>query len=140
MLIRCRFDFNITDIGFILTEMSLKQLLSKWNWDGWERKTKSQLKKPHNLVDKSLKLFDCYPLKNVKPDRTLQTGKTKISKMTNVFCKTVAIALDEPALGQSTSCLNCCQLVELIKEKFAITVDRGEINHFNHYSLEPINL
>ena len=23
---RCRFDFNLTDIGFALTEMSLKQL------------------------------------------------------------------------------------------------------------------
>ena len=29
--------------------------------------------------------------------------------------KPVAIALDEPALGQSTDCLNCCRLVELIK-------------------------
>ena len=28
MLIRCRFDFNLTDIGFVLTEMSLKLLLS----------------------------------------------------------------------------------------------------------------
>ena len=27
MLIRCRFDFNLTDIGFALTEMSLKQFL-----------------------------------------------------------------------------------------------------------------
>ena len=27
MLIRCRFDFNLTDIRFALTEMSLKQLL-----------------------------------------------------------------------------------------------------------------
>ena len=27
MLIRCRFDFNITDIRFALKEMSLKQLL-----------------------------------------------------------------------------------------------------------------
>ena len=27
MLLRCRFDFNLTDIEFPLTEMSLKQLL-----------------------------------------------------------------------------------------------------------------
>ena len=45
----------------------------------------------------------------------------------NAFSKAVAIALDEPALGQSTDCLNCCRLVELIKEKLAITEDRGEI-------------
>ena len=74
-----------------------------------------------------MELFDCSPLKNVKPDRTLQIGKRKISKVTNAFGKAVAIALDEPALGQSTDCLHCCQLVEQIKEKLAITENREEI-------------
>ena len=78
-------------------------------------------------VNKSLELFDCSPLKNVKPDRTLQIGKRKISKVTNAFGKAVAIALDEPAPGQSTDCLHCCQLVEQIKEKLAITENREEI-------------
>ena len=59
----------------------------------------------HNLVNKSLELFDCSPQKSVKPERTLQTGKSKISKVT--FGKAVAVALG-PALGQSTHCLNCC--------------------------------
>ena len=78
----------------------------------------------HNVVDKSLELFDCSPLKNVKPDRTLQTGKREISKVIHAFSKGVAIALDELALGQSTDHLNCCRLVELINEKLAITEDR----------------
>ena len=90
------------------------------------RKTIS-VKTAPNVVDKSLELFDCSPLKNVKPDRILQIGEKKISKVTNTFSKAVAIALDEPTLGQSTDCLNCCRLVELIKEKLAITEDRGEI-------------
>ena len=81
----------------------------------------------HNVVDKSLELFDCSPLKNVKPDRTLQTGKREISKVIHAFSKGIAIALDELALGQSTDHLNCCRLVELINEKLAITEDRWEI-------------
>ena len=81
----------------------------------------------HNVVNKSLELSDCSPLKNVKPDRILQVGERKISKVTNAFSKAVAIALHEPALGQSTDCLNCCWLDELIKEKLVITENRGEI-------------
>ena len=63
----------------------------------------------------------------VKPNRTLQTGKRKINKVTNAVSKEVAIAVDEPLLGQSTDCLNCCWLVELIKEKLAIAEDRGKM-------------
>ena len=95
--------------------------------DKKEEKEEISVKTAPNVVDKSLELFDCSPLKNVKPDRTLQIGERKISKVTNAFSKAVAIALDEPALGPSTDHLNCCQLLELIKEKLAITEDRGEI-------------
>ena len=69
---------------------------------------KSQSKLHTNVVNKSLELFDCSPLKDVKPDRTLQIEKKKISKVTNAFSKVVTTALDEPALGQSIDCLNCC--------------------------------
>ena len=47
--------------------------------------------------------------------------------MTNAFSKAVAMALHEPALGQRTDCLNCCQLINLLKEKLPITEDRGGI-------------
>ena len=76
-------------------------------------------------------LFDCSPLKNVKPDRTFQIGKRKISKVTNAVSKAAAIPLDESALAQSADCLNCCRLVKLIKEKLAITEDKGEIIQFS---------
>ena len=76
--------------------------------DEKEEKEEIPVETGHDVVDKSLELFDCPPLKNVKPDRILQIGKRKISKVTNTFSKAVAIALDEPALGQSTDCLNCC--------------------------------
>ena len=79
--------------------------------DEKEQKDKISVETAHDLVDKSLELFDCSPLKNVKPNRTLQTGRRNISKVTNAFSKAVAIALDEPALGQSTDCLNCCWLL-----------------------------
>ena len=95
--------------------------------DQKEEKDKISVKTAPIVVDKSLELFDCSPLKNAKPDRTLQIGARKISKVTNAFSIAVATALDEPALGQNTDHLNCCQLLELIKEKLAITEDRGEI-------------
>ena len=55
-----------------------------------------------NIVEKSLELFDCSPLKNVKSDRTIQTGNRKISSVTSTFTKTIATALDEPLLDQDT--------------------------------------
>ena len=85
--------------------------------DEKEQKGEISVETAHNLVNKSLELFDCSLLKNVKPDRTLQTGKRKMCKVTNTFRKAVAIALDEPTLGESTAFLNCCLLVELVKEK-----------------------
>lgn len=84
----------------------------------------------HEIANKSLEFLDCSPLKNVKTDRALQAGKRKISKVTGAFSKVVAIALDEPALvesSQSKDCSNCSRLVELIKEKLTITEDRNKI-------------
>ena len=94
--------------------------------DEKEQKDKISAKTALNVVGKSLELFDCSPLKNVKPDRTLQIGERNISKVTNSFSIAVVIALDETAPGQNTDRLNCCPLVELIKEKLAITENRGE--------------
>ena len=74
-----------------------------------------------NIVEKSLGLFDCSPLKNVKLDRTLLTGKRKISNVKCAFTKTIVIALDEPMVEQDTECSNCSWMVELIKEKLSIT-------------------
>ena len=81
---------------------------NKVEMDEKQEKDKIAVKTAHDQVDKSLELFDSSSLKNVKPDRTFQTGKRKISKVTNAFSKAVAIALDELALRQSTDCLNCC--------------------------------
>ena len=53
-----------------------------------------------NIVEKSMELLDCSPLKNVKSNSTLQTGKRKISSVTSVFTKTIAIVLNEPVLDQ----------------------------------------
>ena len=80
-----------------------------------------------NIVEKSLGLFDCSPLKNVKSDRTLLTGKRKISNVKSAFTKTITIALDEPMVEQDTECLNYSRMVELIKEKLSITKERFKI-------------
>ena len=66
--------------------------------DEKEEKDKISVETAQDLVNKSLELFDCSHLKNVKPDKNLQTVKRKIIKVTNAFSKAVAIALDEPAL------------------------------------------
>ena len=47
--------------------------------DEKEEKDEISIETTHDVVDKSLELFDCSLLKNVKPDRTLQIGKKKIS-------------------------------------------------------------
>ena len=49
--------------------------------DEKEDKGEILVKTAHDLVDKFLELFDSSSLKNIKPDRTLQTGKRKISKV-----------------------------------------------------------
>ena len=72
-------------------------------------------------------LFDCSPLNNIKSDRILETGKMKISSVTSTFTKTITIALDEPVLDQDSECLNCSQMVELIKEELSITKERPGI-------------
>ena len=95
--------------------------------DDKEEKDEISVETAHHLINKCLELFDCFPLKNIKLDRMLQTGKRKISKVTSAFSKAVAMTLNEPTLGQSTDCLNCCRLVEMIKKKLAITEDKGKI-------------
>ena len=60
--------------------------------DEKQEKDKISVKTAHDLVNKSLELSNCSPLKNIKPDRTLQTEKRRISKVTNAFNKTVAIS------------------------------------------------
>ena len=64
--------------GNLLKEPKIILLLfieSEVEVDKKEEKDKTSVKTAHNLVDKSYELFDCSPLKNVKPDRTLQTVK-----------------------------------------------------------------
>ena len=63
--------------------------------DEKDEKDEISVETAHDVVNKSSELFDCSPLKNVKPNRILQR---KISKVTNVFIKAVAIALVEPPL------------------------------------------
>ena len=69
--------------------LPLLSLLSKMEveMDEKEEKDEISVKTSHDLVDKSLELFDCSLLKIVKPNRSFQTGKRKISKVTIGKCR-----------------------------------------------------
>ena len=70
------------------------------------------------LVNDSLEMLECSPLKTLRSDRTLKLGKRKIESATSKLGSTVAIALNEPQLASSKDkCDNCARLVMLIKEK-----------------------
>ena len=69
------------------------------------------------LVNESLELIDCSPLKKyVQTGRILSFGKRKINKVTNKFSNAVPVALTGPGLADEDGD-NCTKLVHAIKEK-----------------------
>ena len=69
------------------------------------------------LVNDSLEMLECSPLKTLCSDRTLKLGKRKIESAISKFKSTIAIALYEPQLASSKDeCDNCARLVTSIKE------------------------
>ena len=65
-----------------------------------------------SLVNQSLEIFDCSPLKNVWSDRTVAPGKRKIQDVTSKFTNAVSVALTESQLAENTDvCDNCMKLV-----------------------------
>ena len=73
---------------------SIITIKNEGDMDEKEEKDKTSAETAYDLVHKSLELFGCSPIK-----MSLQARKRKISKVTNAFSKTVAIALDKPAFG-----------------------------------------
>ena len=69
------------------------------------------------LVNESLELIDCSPLKTyVQTGRIRSLGKRKINKVTTKFSKAVPVALTGPGLADQDGD-NCTKLVHAIKEK-----------------------
>ena len=69
-----------------------------------------------DFVNLSLQLFDCSPLKALKPNRTVKLGKKKIKDVIVKFNKAVAVAINQPLLesdGEPESG-NCSWLRNLI--------------------------
>ena len=54
------------------------------------------------LVNDSLEMLECSPLKTLHSDRTLKLGKRKIESDISKLRSTIAIALNEPQLAQLT--------------------------------------
>ena len=71
-----------------------------------------------SLVNQSLEIFDCSPLKAIRLDRTVALGKRKIQDVTSKFTDVVSVVLTESQVAENTDvCDNCMKLVYSIKEK-----------------------
>ena len=69
------------------------------------------------LVNDSLKMLECLPLKTLRSDRIFKLGKRKIESTISKLKSTIALALNEPQLASSTNeCKSCSKLVTSIKE------------------------
>ena len=69
------------------------------------------------LVNDSLKMLECSPLKTLRYDRIFKLGKRKIESTIIKLKSTIALALNEPQLASSKNeCSNCSKLVTSIKE------------------------
>ena len=53
------------------------------------------------LVNDSLEMLECSPLKMLNSDRTLRLGKRKIESAISKLRSTIAIALNDPQLASS---------------------------------------
>ena len=53
-------------------------------------------KTANDIVNQSLEMLECSPLKVLRSDRTLSIGKRKVKDVTTKFKNVVSIALSEP--------------------------------------------
>ena len=69
------------------------------------------------LVNDSLEMLECSPMKILRSDRTLKLRKRKIESAISKLRSIIANALNEPQLASSKNeCHNCARLVTSIKE------------------------
>ena len=70
------------------------------------------------LVNDSLEMLECSPLKTLRSNKTLKLAKRNIESTISKSRSTIAIASNEPQLASSKNKSdNCTRLVTLIKEK-----------------------
>ena len=58
----------------------------------------------NDIVNQSLEIFECSPLKVLQSDRTLLIGKRKIKDGTTKFKNVVSIVPSEPQLTKNSDC------------------------------------
>ena len=69
------------------------------------------------LVNDSLEMLECSPMKILRSDRTLKLRKRKIESAISKLRSIIAIALNELQFASSKNeCHNCARLVTSIKE------------------------
>ena len=61
----------------------------------------------NDIVNQSLEMLECSPLKVLRSDRTLSIGKMKIKDVKTKFKNVVSMALSEPQLTENSDCSNC---------------------------------
>ena len=71
----------------------------------------------NDIVNQSLEMMECSPLKLLRSERALSIGKKKIKYVTTKFKNVVSTALSKPQLNKNSNCSNCQRLVDSIKEK-----------------------
>ena len=60
----------------------------------------------NDIVNQSLEMLECFPLKVLQSNRTLSIGKRKVNNFTTKFKNVVSIACSEPHLTKNSDCSN----------------------------------
>ena len=82
------------------------------------------------MVNDSLEILECSPLKTLRSNRTLKMGKRKVDSAISKLRSTIAIALNEPQLASSKNeCYNCARLVTSIKAKLVSSNRERKFNY-----------
>ena len=84
----------------------------------------------NDIVNQSLEMLECSPLKVLRSDRTLSIGKRKIKDVTTKFKIVVSIAILEPQLTENSDCSNCQRLVGSIKEELTYCSNSRKMQMF----------
>ena len=79
------------------------------------------------IVNQSLEILECSPLKVFQSDRTLSICKRKIKDVTRKFKNDVSIVLLEPQLTENSDCSNCQRLMDSVKEKLTVRSNERKI-------------
>ena len=83
----------------------------------------------NDIVNQSLEIVQCSPLKVFQSDRTLAIGKRRIRDVNTKFNNVVSIAPSEPRLTENSDCSSCHRLVDLAGNYSFVAQDCAQSCH-----------